>query len=85
MDENIQELADSIYREKVRRARKASPSKKMGWGAELFAEVCGRMRSGIRSQHPEATNAEVEAILCKRLDRLTRLHESGVFEKAPRR
>lgn len=56
------------------------PSKKMGLGAELFAEACGRMRSGIRAQFPEASPAEIDEILRQRLDRLTRLQESGIFK-----
>lgn len=84
MDETMTELADSIYREKVLRARSTPQSRKMGWGAEMFAEACGRMRAGIRAQFPEAEPSEVEKILRERLDRLTRMHEHGIFTRVPR-
>lgn len=80
MDEDIPALADSIYREKVLRARSIPASKKMGWGAELFLESCARMRSGIRAQFPGSSESEVQQVLRERLDRLTRLHEHGLFE-----
>ena len=82
MDDEIPALADAIYREKVLRARTAPATKKMGWGAELFAESCSRMRSGIRAQFPESSTADVERILRERLYRLTRLHELGIFVPA---
>jgi hypothetical protein len=83
MDSNLKELADSIYREKVLRARAMPASRKMGLGAEMFAEACGRMRSGIRAQFPDASETDVEEILRHRLDRLTRVEEFGIFTPAP--
>lgn len=80
-DQQIKELADAIYVEKIRRARAMPRSKKMGWGGILFGEVCGRMRAGIRSQFPQADEAEVESILRKRLDRLAAVEEAGIFRK----
>lgn len=80
-EEKIKELADAIYADKVRRARAMQPSKKMGLGADLFAEVCGRMRAGIRSQFPEASASEIEGILRKRLDRLSAVEDAGIFRK----
>jgi len=80
-EQQIKELADAIYVEKVRRARAMTPSRKMGLGGVLFGEVCGRMRAGIRSQFPNADAAEVEAILRKRLDRLAAVEEAGIFRK----
>lgn len=74
----IRELADEIYRDKVRRARGLSPSSKMGLGAEIFAEVCGRMRSGIRHQFPQASDKEVNTLLRQRLDRLAKIREAGM-------
>ncbi|MEO8351922.1 MAG: hypothetical protein ABI680_09330 [Chthoniobacteraceae bacterium] len=79
MEEAIRQLANDSYRLKVLRARRGPQSRKMGWGAELFAEACERMRSGIRSQFPDAGREEVEAILKQRLQRLRKLEEHGVF------
>ena len=84
MDSQIATLADAIYRERVRRARAAPASQKMGWGAELFSEACDRMRAGIRAQFADADSADVERILRQRLDRLRRLHEHGIYQPADR-
>jgi hypothetical protein len=83
MEENIKALADTIYADKVRRARAAPLSKKMGWGAELFHEACERMCQGIRAQHPQASSEEVKAELLRRLNRLRQVHEHGLYQQAP--
>jgi hypothetical protein len=80
-DEQIAEAVDPIYREKVLRARRAPHSEKMGWGAVIFEEVCGRMRSGIRAQFPNASEDEVKKILRQRLDRLSQLEDRGLFKR----
>jgi len=85
MEELIEPLADAIYADKVRRARKAPPSKKMGWGGELFDEACYRMRMGIRHQFPDADEREVEEILYQRLNRLRQVHEHGIYRKSHQR
>ncbi len=82
--EPTEELIDSIYRRKVLRAREAPASQKMGWGGELFAGACGRMRDGIRHQFPEADEGEVERILRWQLNRLRQVHEHGVYRPANR-
>lgn len=84
MEASIQPLADAIYADKVRRARTAPSSQKMGWGAELFEEACQRMRAGIRHQHPGADADEVELLLAKRLKRLRQVHEHGIYHPARR-
>jgi hypothetical protein len=53
----------------------------MGWGAVIFEEVCGRMRSGIRAQFPNASEDEVKKILRQRLDRLSQLEDRGLFKR----
>lgn len=80
--EDIKALADAIYVERVRRARQAPADQKMGWGAELFEEVCQRMRAGIRAQFPGSDDAKVEEILRNRLRRLRQVQEHGVFVRA---
>ena len=81
-DNQIVEMADDIYRERVLRARSVPAPKKMGWGPELFAESCSRMRSGIRMQFPEADGAEVDTILRNRLARLDQVEEFDIYESA---
>ena len=85
MDSTIKPLADAIYADKVRRARVAPLTQKMGWGAELFNEACERMRDGIRAQFPQLSREEVETTLLHRLNRLRQVHEHGIYQKAPAR
>jgi hypothetical protein len=71
--EPTQELVDAIYREKVLRARATPPEQKWLSGAELFDEVCERMRLGLKYENPDADDATLDRLLVERLDRLERL------------
>jgi hypothetical protein len=81
---HIKPLADAIYADKVRAARAAPSTQKMGWGAELFADACVRMNDGIRAQFPDFGPDEVKAMLLKRLNRLRQLHEHGIYQRGPK-
>jgi hypothetical protein len=72
------ELIDSIYREKVLRARRSPIERKVLAGAEIFEMVCRRMADGLRAEKPDADEVEVEELLRQRLDRLRRLREADV-------
>ncbi len=61
------ELLDDIYRERIKRARAASPEEKLLDGPRLFDRVCAIMKDGIRMQFPNATSEEVRQILIQRL------------------
>ncbi len=61
-----QELVDSIYREKVLRARRRAPEAKLMDGAELYEYACEIARTGIRAQFPDADEEEVERQLRRR-------------------
>jgi hypothetical protein len=74
--EPTQELIDDIYRERVLRARRMSPEEKFLAGPRMFDRECEIMRNEIRSERPEATEVEVEAILRQKLAILRRL-ENG--------
>ncbi|NJM55122.1 MAG: hypothetical protein HC841_03660 [Verrucomicrobiae bacterium] len=80
-DADIKPLADAIFADKVRRARAAPLTRKMGWGPELFEEACVRMKDGIRHQFPQADEAEVGALLLRRLNRLRQVAEHGVYRR----
>jgi hypothetical protein len=71
--EPTQAIADAIYRDCVLRARQTPLEKKFLAGAELFEEVCDRMRAGLRDENPGADVATVEELLRRRLDLLRRL------------
>ena len=60
-------LIDGIDRERVERARNATPEEKLLDGPRLFDRACGIMRDGIRSQYPDADEEEVWRIFLERL------------------
>jgi hypothetical protein len=69
------ELIDEIYRERVLRARQTPPEEKLLAGPRLFERSCSLMRAGIRSQYPDADEAQVEDILRQRLAIVRRLQD----------
>ena len=73
-----QELIDSIYVEKVMRARRASIERKLLDGPELFAFACQWSRAGIRMDHPNATPDEVERLLKQRIELGEELEEAAI-------
>lgn len=79
-NESIKDLADAIYREKVRRARALSVAERILTGFELFEDAVGVMKSGIRMQFPESSDADVDRILRQRLNRLRQVHEHGIYQ-----
>ena len=78
---HIKLAADAIFADKVRRARAAPATQKMGWGPELFAEACERMCGGIRAQFPAFGPEDVKTMLLKRLGRLRQIDEHGIYQK----
>jgi hypothetical protein len=66
--EGIKELAQSIDRDRMERARAMSPEAKLSAGIELFEFACCMSRAGIKHDFPHADDAEVERILAERLD-----------------
>lgn len=81
MEEQIAELVDPIYRDKVLRARGLSIGDRITTGIELFETSFKLMRDGVRHQFPEADDNEVERILRRRLARVKQVHEHGLYSK----
>ena len=73
--EPTKELIDTIFRERVLRARQLSAEEKFLAGPRLFDHVCRVMRDGIRHQHPDADAQQVDEILSVRLVLARRLQE----------
>jgi len=78
-EEQIAEIVDPIYREKVLRARRLSAGERIDTGIGLFEAALCLMRDGVRYQFPRADKMEVESILRKRLARLKQVHEHGLY------
>jgi hypothetical protein len=65
--DDIKELAERIFRDRIVRARHMNPGEKLSAGFELFEFACGIARGGIKHQFPDADDAEVEQELRRRL------------------
>jgi hypothetical protein len=59
-------LIKALHRDKIESARQMTPSEKLLAGAELFDYACWITQSGIRAQHPNASNVEVLDLLRQR-------------------
>ena len=80
----LKELQDSIFREKVLRARSMTESERLDAALELIDFAFAAMRDGIRCQFPEVSSKEaVENILRQRLDLLRKMDDRGLFVAAP--
>jgi hypothetical protein len=75
MAEPDPDLIDAIYADKVRQARRMSIDERLRAGGDLFDDVCDRMRAGIRADFPQASPAEVEQELRRRLAIARRLED----------
>ena len=64
--ENSGYLAEQ-FRERVLRARQSPPGGKIRDALRLFDLACKFTMNGIRSQFPDATATEAQAILSRRL------------------
>ncbi len=80
--EPTQELIDTIYIEKVRRARKIPMGLRATMGIQMFEELAEFTKSMIRHQNPSAEEAEVEQIFRARLKKLKAIREHGLYVRA---
>lgn len=75
----LKAMQDSIYREKILRARRQTPEERLADVFELTNGAFARMHDGAMWQ---AGITDVEAgwqIVRKRLERLRKVHEAGRF------
>lgn len=82
MNPEFKPLADSLYRERVLRARRTPPEERILDGIRLYDEAVGRMRLGVRLQHPDADQDEVERLLVERIHKLWKLSDHGYYRPA---
>ena len=62
-------LVTALRHDKIESARQASPDQKLRAGPELFDLACEAAKSGIRAQHPNADEQEVQRLLRHRVER----------------
>ncbi len=67
MNPEFQPLADSLYWERVERARRLTPEQRLMAGPELFDYACTITLSALREQMPEASEAQLLEALRRRL------------------
>jgi hypothetical protein len=77
------ELIDSIYIEKVLRARQTPIGEKLLDGPRLFALECEAVRAEIRKQQPNASSADIRRILREQLEAARLLEEEGLYVNGP--
>jgi hypothetical protein len=70
------DLLDSIYKDRVLRARAMSPEAKLLDGPRLFDYACRIVMDGIRNENPTADEHHVREILRQRLALHERLERS---------
>ena len=76
MKTELEALANTLYWEKVARARRMNPEDRMKAGPELFDYACTITLSALREQMPEASEAQLLEALRKRLVLKRRLEEA---------
>ena len=75
MSSEFAPIADALYRERVLRARRTPPERRMAEGLRLFDLASEMTRAGIRAQNPTWGEEQVEAELRRRL-RIARILEN---------
>ncbi len=61
------ELIRDIDSRKLQRAREASMEEKMLDGPRLFRMSCQAIKAGLRLDHPDATESELQRLLIERV------------------
>jgi hypothetical protein len=76
MENEFQLLANTLYWEKVERARRMKPEDRMKAGAELFDYACSITLTALREQMPGNSEAQLLEALRRRLAVKRQLEEA---------
>jgi hypothetical protein len=79
MADQIHQLADEIFRDKVLRARQTSARQKFLDGLQLFDWACRQTLNGIRNRYPNSGPDEHLRILRRRLANARKMDEAGIY------
>lgn len=82
IDPEIKALQDAIFLSKVARARRTPINEKLADGPLLFDQSIQLMRGGIRSEHPEYTDEQIEREVRRRLAIARKIDEAGLYQDA---
>ncbi|MEN3942658.1 hypothetical protein WJU23_15260 [Prosthecobacter sp. SYSU 5D2] len=75
----LRPMVDAIHRDQIMRARKMTPEERFAEAMDLMDFSYEVMESGVRHDHPDATDEEVTQILRKKLSRLRHMDDRGIF------
>lgn len=81
-DPELKALQDAIFRSKVARARRTPLSEKLAEGPRLFDEGIAMMRAAIGSENRDASDAQVEREVRRRLAIARRLADGDLYREA---
>ena len=78
--EALKALQDAIYRDKVRRARAMTPAERLTEALELSNDIFIWMHAGAMAQCKLTDENAGWAEVSRRLAKLRRLHEHGIYK-----
>ena len=79
LDDETKQLMDSIYLEKILRARQTPIDVKIMDGPRLFDMNCAMARNGIRSQFPYFSEEQVKQELRRRLAIARSIDDANIY------
>lgn len=79
MTSDFQLMADTLYWEKVERARRMSPEERMLEGVRMFDRECDLMRLEILKANPDYSEAHVAQEIRRRLKEAEAENESTFY------
>lgn len=79
VDPEIVKLQNEIYRSRVLRARQMTVGERVVDGIRLFEEGMRIMRGGIRSDHPEFSEEQIEAEVARRMRIAKKLSDGDIY------
>ena len=77
--EQIDQLASEIYRDKVLRAREQDPCEKLLDGFRLFESALAFTEAGVASQLQTTDRKHIQAAVQERFDRIRAMREMGIY------
>ncbi len=83
--EEIDRLADAIYRDKVLRARAEDPAEKFLDGIRLFESALQFTRAGVAAELGTQDEVAISEAVQRRFDRMRKLEEHGLYQPLPSR
>jgi ADP-dependent phosphofructokinase/glucokinase len=77
--EEIDQLADAIYRDKVLRARAEEPGQKLIDGIRLFESALAFTRAGVAAELRTSDEEAISKGVQRRFDIVRRMEEHGIY------